>query len=146
MSEKSNLINGRKSNIAGTIEFGSVYAIKQDADNSLWLGTSGYGLIHLKINRDTGKLSLLFLEKFIFNNSNSGPANDIIYALADGDKGHLWIGCRYGGLSLLDKKQRYLKRLKHLLTTEVFPTMMYCRFLKTAATGFGSVPVMVSTG
>jgi len=94
-------------------EFGSVYAISQDQDNSLWLGTSGYGLIHLKISRDrSGNLSLDFLERFIFNNSNTGPANDIIYALADGDKDHLWIGCRYGGLSLLNKTTRKFKTFK----------------------------------
>ncbi|MEO8405514.1 MAG: two-component regulator propeller domain-containing protein, partial [Chitinophagaceae bacterium] len=94
-------------------EFGSVYAILQDEDNSLWLGTSGYGLIHLKINREkSGKLSLVFLERFLFNNSDTGPANDIIYALAAGDNGQLWIGCRYGGLSLLDKKTRKFKTFK----------------------------------
>ncbi|WP_255154525.1 hybrid sensor histidine kinase/response regulator transcription factor [Ferruginibacter sp. HRS2-29] len=94
-------------------EFGSVYAIREDADQSLWLGTSGYGLIHLKINREAGGvLSIGFLEKFIFDNSNKGPANDIIYALADGDKDHLWIGCRYGGLSLLDKKTKLFTSFK----------------------------------
>ncbi|MEO6719985.1 MAG: two-component regulator propeller domain-containing protein [Ferruginibacter sp.] len=98
---------------AAYAEFGSVYAITQDADNSLWLGTSGYGLIHLKINRDNlGKLSLAFLERFTFNNSNTGLANDIIYALAEGDKNHLWIGCRYGGLSLLDKTTQVFKTFK----------------------------------
>ncbi|CAN5788048.1 two-component regulator propeller domain-containing protein [soil metagenome] len=96
-------------------EFGSVYAINQDADNSLWLGTSGYGLIHLKINRNkSGKLSLDFLERFTFNNDNKGPANDIIYALADGDENHLWIGCRYGGLSLLDKSTQTFKTFNAL--------------------------------
>ena len=96
-------------------EFGSVYAIKQDPDNSLWLGTSGYGLIHLKINRGrSGKLSLAFLERFTFNDNNTGPANDIIYALADGDNNHLWIGCRYGGLSLLDKTTLVFKTFKAL--------------------------------
>ncbi len=94
-------------------EFGSVYAIKQDADNSVWLGTSGYGLVHLKINRDkAGKLSVAFLERFIYNNSNSGPANDIIYSVVDGDKNHLWIGCRYGGLSLLNKTTMLFKTFK----------------------------------
>jgi signal transduction histidine kinase/ligand-binding sensor domain-containing protein/DNA-binding response OmpR family regulator len=94
-------------------EFASVYAIKQDADNSLWLGTSGYGLIHLKINRDkAGTLTVVFLERFTYNNNNPGPANDIIYALADGDDNHLWIGCRYGGLSLLDKTTRVFKTFK----------------------------------
>jgi signal transduction histidine kinase/ligand-binding sensor domain-containing protein/DNA-binding response OmpR family regulator len=94
-------------------EFGSVYNIYQDPDSSLWLGTSGYGLIHLKINRDqSGKLSLVFLDHFIFNNSDTGPANDIIYALAAGDEDQLWIGCRYGGLSLLNKKTKKFKTFK----------------------------------
>lgn len=94
-------------------EFGSVYAILQDEDNSLWLGTSGYGLIHLKINKDeAGHLALAFLERFTFNNSDTGPANDIIYALANGAAGQLWIGCRYGGLNLLDKKTRKFKTFK----------------------------------
>ena len=98
-------------------EFGSVYAIRQDADHSLWLGTSGYGLIHLKIERNkSGKLSLAFLERFTFNsiNNDTGPANDIIYALAEGDNNHLWIGCRYGGLSVLDKTTRLFKTFKAL--------------------------------
>jgi ligand-binding sensor domain-containing protein len=61
-----------------------------------------------------GKLSLGFLERFTFNNSSTGPANDIIYALADGDKNHLWIGCRYGGLSILDKTTLLFKTFKAL--------------------------------
>ncbi|MBL0358271.1 MAG: response regulator [Chitinophagaceae bacterium] len=94
-------------------EFGSVYAIKQDVDHSLWLGTSGFGLIHLKINRGkAGQLAVAFLERFTYNNNNSGPANDIIYALADAGNDHLWIGCRYGGLSLLDKTTRVFKTFK----------------------------------
>ncbi|MGB4774152.1 MAG: two-component regulator propeller domain-containing protein, partial [Daejeonella sp.] len=94
-------------------EFGSVYAIFQDQDHSVWLGTSGYGLIHLKLNRDqAGNLSLSFLEKYLYNNSNTGPANDIIYALAEGDDNHLWVACRYGGLSFLDKKTKKFKTFK----------------------------------
>ncbi len=100
---------------AAYAEFGSVYAISQDDDNSLWLGTSGYGLIHLKIDRDEkGRLSIGFLEQFVYNNNNTGPANDIIYALAEGDKNHLWIGCRYGGLSLLNKSTGVFKTFKAL--------------------------------
>jgi len=93
--------------------FGSVYAVLQDKDHSLWLGTSGYGLIHLKIDKDAaGKFFVAFVEKYEFNNDNTGPANDIIYALADDGKGKLWIGCRYGGLSVLDKKTRNFKTFK----------------------------------
>jgi signal transduction histidine kinase/ligand-binding sensor domain-containing protein/DNA-binding response OmpR family regulator len=93
--------------------FGSVYAMLQDTDHSLWLGTSGYGLIHLKINRVSGGgLAVAFVEKYAFNNNNTGPANDIIYALADDNNGKLWIGCRYGGLSMLDKTSRNFKTFK----------------------------------
>jgi signal transduction histidine kinase/ligand-binding sensor domain-containing protein/DNA-binding response OmpR family regulator len=94
-------------------EFGSVYAISQDTDRSLWLGTSGYGLIHLKIDRNSsGGLSVGLFEKYNANNVRGGPANDIIYALADDKNNKLWIGCRYGGLSLLDKKTRSFKTFK----------------------------------
>ncbi|AXY72753.1 hybrid sensor histidine kinase/response regulator [Paraflavitalea soli] len=104
------------SDIKGTAawpEFGSVYAIRQDDDLSLWLGTSGYGLVHLKIKRErSGQWSVAALERFLFNNSNTGPANDIIYALAEADNDQLWVGCRYGGLSLFDKKTRLFKTFK----------------------------------
>jgi len=88
-------------------EFGSVYAILPEKDSSLWIGTSGYGLIHLKILfNKSGSPELKFLERFTFTNDDTGPANDIIYALADGGPDKLWIGCRYGGLSMLNKKPR----------------------------------------
>lgn len=94
-------------------EFGSVYAILQDKDKSLWLGTSGYGLIHLKIVSDKKEnLLVAFLEKFNSDNSNTGPANDIIYSLEAGDDNQLWIGCRYGGLSLLNKTTKRFRNFK----------------------------------
>ncbi len=94
-------------------EFGSVYAIKQDADHSLWLGTSGYGLVHLKLNKDrSGQLSVAFLKQFTYNNSSAGPANDIIYSLAEDGDHYLWVGCRYGGLNLFNKTTGVFKTFK----------------------------------
>ncbi|MET0393931.1 MAG: two-component regulator propeller domain-containing protein [Chitinophagaceae bacterium] len=94
-------------------EFGSVYTIRQDHDSSLWIGTSSYGLVHLRIGREaTGGLSLSFFEKFTFNDDNTGPANDIIYSIEDAGNERLWVGCRYGGLSLLDKKTRRFRTFK----------------------------------
>lgn len=93
--------------------FGSVYAIYPDADNSLWLGTSGYGLVHVKLERTlTNNLRLILAEKLTFTNSNTGPANNIIYAITEADKNHLWIGCRYGGLNLFDKRTHTFKTYK----------------------------------
>ncbi|UYQ91052.1 response regulator [Chitinophaga horti] len=92
--------------------FGSVYAILPDADGSLWLGTSGYGLVQLKINRSASGLEMAACKQYVFNGTGSGPANDIIYSLAPGNGHTLWVGCRYGGLSLFDKSQQTFRHYK----------------------------------
>lgn len=101
--------------VMGTAElpsFGSVYAILQDKDSSLWLGTSGSGLIHLGLSKnDKGALRVKFFKQYLSGTEN-GPANDIIYALSNGDDGNLWIACRYGGLSLLNKQTGRFKTFK----------------------------------
>lgn len=104
-------------NIKGTAQlpdFSSVYTIIQDKDSSVWMGTSGYGLIHLKIQRNADKsLSVKnFKQYFSSSIEKNGPANDIIYALAKGKDDRLWIACRYGGLSVLDLKTRFFKTYK----------------------------------
>ena len=86
--------------------FGSVYAIQPDADGWLWLGTSGYGLVHLRIQRQQEKMVISGFEQYTFNGTDSGPANDIIYSLAPGPGNTLWVGCRYGGLNLFNKTQK----------------------------------------
>lgn len=101
--------------VAGTTglpAFGSVYAILQDRDSSLWLGTSGSGLIHLKLARQSaGSLSVIYFKQYL-SGTQQGPANDIIYALCNDDDNRLWIACRYGGLSVLDKKTGKFKTFK----------------------------------
>jgi signal transduction histidine kinase/DNA-binding response OmpR family regulator/ligand-binding sensor domain-containing protein len=92
--------------------FGSVYAILADRDSSLWLGTSGSGLIHLKLAKNAkGVLSVKYFRQYLSGTAN-GPANDIIYALSKGSDERLWIACRYGGLSVLDKKTGRFKTFK----------------------------------
>jgi len=89
--------------------FGSVYTIFEDTDSSLWLGTSGYGLIHIKFNIQHSKISIARYEKFVANGSEKGPINNIIYTIADGGNDYLWIGCRYGGLNLFHKQRKLFK-------------------------------------
>lgn len=92
--------------------FGSVYAILEDKENSLWLGTSGHGLIHIKLTKNaSGLLKVSYFRQYL-SGSQNGPANDIIYALSNGDDDRLWIACRYGGLSVLDKKTGRFKTFK----------------------------------
>lgn len=84
--------------------FGSVYAILPDRDNSVWLGTSGNGLIHLSLaTAPSGALSVKNFRQYL-SEKTKGLANDIIYALTLTSDRFLWIACRYGGLSVLDKQ------------------------------------------
>jgi signal transduction histidine kinase/DNA-binding response OmpR family regulator/ligand-binding sensor domain-containing protein len=104
------------SDISGSEKFSlfrSVHAILQDTDSSVWLGTEGFGLIHLKLNENATKgLSVTYLKQYAFTGNENGPGNDIIYSLAAGGKDKIWIGCRYGGLSLFDKKTQKFKTFK----------------------------------
>ncbi|MFC3559903.1 hybrid sensor histidine kinase/response regulator transcription factor [Pedobacter jamesrossensis] len=95
-------------------DFKSVYTIIQDKDSSVWMGTSGYGLVHLKLNRNIdGSISIKNFKQYYSSSiEKNGPANDIIYALAQGKDERLWIACRYGGLSVLNKKTGLFKTYK----------------------------------
>ncbi|RYZ19019.1 MAG: hypothetical protein EOO10_24945, partial [Chitinophagaceae bacterium] len=94
-------------------EFKSVYAILKDDDGSVWMGTNWFGLIHLKINRNQdNELEIIDFKQYHFNGSETGPGNDIIYTLVAGNNNRLWVGCRYGGLSLFDKKAGKFKTFK----------------------------------
>ena len=95
-------------------EFRSVYAIIQDRDSSVWIGTSGYGLMHLKLIRNADRsIAIKSFKQYASSvNEKNGPVNDIIYALAQGKDDRLWIACRYGGLSVLNKKTNQFKTFK----------------------------------
>ncbi|RZL60105.1 MAG: histidine kinase, partial [Pedobacter sp.] len=95
-------------------DFKSVYTIIQDKDSSVWMGTSGYGLIHLKLYKNTdGSISITKFKQYSSSRiEKNGPVNDIIYALAQGKNEQLWIACRYGGLSVLNKKTGSFKTYK----------------------------------
>ncbi|MCC6289934.1 MAG: response regulator [Chitinophagaceae bacterium] len=87
--------------------FGSVYCIYEDADSSLWLGTSGYGLVHLKFNIAHTAISISLFEKYTATGNDKGPINNIIYSIEPGSDGNfLWIGCRYGGLNIFNKQKK----------------------------------------
>ena len=93
--------------------FGSVYAILEDSDGTLWVGTSGYGLLHLRVVRSAhGRLRAQFIQQYRYQNPGQGLANDIVYSLCFGRGNQLWVACRYGGLSLLDKTSGRITNFK----------------------------------
>ncbi|MFA6275557.1 MAG: response regulator [Pedobacter sp.] len=95
-------------------DFKSVYTILQEKDSSVWVGTSGYGLIHLNLNRNAdNSISVKNFKQYLSSvNGTTGPANDIIYALTKGKDDRLWIACRYGGLSVFNPKTNSFKTFK----------------------------------
>lgn len=83
------------------LAFSSVYSICVDAFNDLWLGTSGYGIIHLKvIKTDKGKYRLQEYDQL----QHSGKAkqisikSNIVYTIVEEKPNILWFGTRGGGI------------------------------------------------
>lgn len=83
--------------------FGSVYAICATDDSTIWLGTSGYGLIRLNVECGKRGLTIKKYKKYTFNKEKRNwISSNIIYSLFADDKHSLWIGTRGGGLNRLD--------------------------------------------
>ncbi|MET7001394.1 hybrid sensor histidine kinase/response regulator transcription factor [Chitinophaga defluvii] len=90
-----------------------VFAILPDADGTMWLGTDGAGLVNLRVGRTAaGGYKLLHYRQYLYDGTAAGPPNDIIYSLAHGNDNRLWVGSRYGGLNVFDKKTGVFKTFK----------------------------------
>lgn len=88
---------------AVNINFASVYAICAAADNSIWLGTSGFGVIRLKIQKlDNGRYELVKYERI--DSRNSKMKSNIVYSIVEESPGTFWFGTRFGGLYKYNSK------------------------------------------
>jgi signal transduction histidine kinase/CheY-like chemotaxis protein/ligand-binding sensor domain-containing protein/AraC-like DNA-binding protein len=93
--------------------FSSVHCILYDRDSSVWLGLNSNGLVHLKIRQDAQhRPGIAYFKMYTYNEAGTGPANNVIYSLANGSNHTLWVGCRYGGLSLFNKLTQRFKQIK----------------------------------
>lgn len=92
--------------------FKYVFDLVYDDDGFLWLGTSGDGLIQLKLERDIGRgWTVVSFEQYKADNTDRGPVNNTIYSLAEGKDDILLVGCRYGGLSAFDKRKKRFRNI-----------------------------------
>lgn len=82
--------------------FGSVYTVVWDSSGDLWLGTSGYGVVNLKIRKEAnGKYRLLdydFISNQVTRKNNSLINSNVVYTIKEEKPGLLWFGTRNGGL------------------------------------------------
>ena len=113
--KKSKLINW--SEIEGNEDcelFKSTYAIYQDKNGFIWLGTSGYGMIRLKIERSGEKLKVTNFKRYLADNGVYGSiSSNIIFSIVPKNENELWIGTRLGGLNLFDKESGLFKTYKN---------------------------------
>jgi signal transduction histidine kinase/DNA-binding response OmpR family regulator/ligand-binding sensor domain-containing protein len=92
--------------------FNSVHSILIDQDSSVWLGLETYGLIHLKLGRNkSGEPNIQYLRKYPYTGNRFGPGNNVIYTLENGNNNQLYVGCRYGGLSIFNKKTKTFRTI-----------------------------------
>jgi signal transduction histidine kinase/DNA-binding response OmpR family regulator/ligand-binding sensor domain-containing protein len=91
-------------NLRRSINLSSVYAILPTDNNVLWVGTSGYGMYKLEIDRSTRPYSIKNYKQYIFRNNHSSLSNNIVYSIIRDDATHLWIGTRGGGLNRFDRR------------------------------------------
>ncbi|MBC7888240.1 MAG: response regulator [Ferruginibacter sp.] len=82
------------------------YQLFTDADNDLWIYTTGsfHGVFYF----NTSLNSLRYINK---DSKNIRLNNDIILGIAQDDKGNIWVATDHGGINLINKKNfsiRYL--------------------------------------
>ena len=95
--------------------FRSTYAIYQDENGFLWLGTNGYGMIRFKIERSGERLKVTQFKRYLANNDIAGSlSSNIIFSIIPKSKNELWIGTRLGGLNLFDKETGQFKTFKNI--------------------------------
>lgn len=82
------------------INLTSVYAIYVASNGILWVGTSGYGMYKIELNRNKQPYSIRSYKQYIYRNDRPTTlSNNIVYSIIKEDDTHLWIGTRGGGLN-----------------------------------------------
>ena len=95
--------------------FKSVYAIHQDNNGFVWLGTNGFGMMRCKITRSGNNLKVSDVQKYVAGNSGGNSlSSNIIFAIVPRNDKQLWIGTRLGGLNLFDKESGTFQTYKNI--------------------------------
>ncbi len=83
---------------------GMVYAIMQDKNKNIWLGSKGLGLFKLSKKKNGDHFECTF-QNFRFNHDNIySLSNDNVYSVYEDASGRIWIATYGGGINLLIEK------------------------------------------
>ncbi len=77
-------------------EFASVYRIMEESDHRIFLGTSGFGVIMISLDKNNGS-EPVYHEQIIID-QHANIQKQIVYALAEEKPGIIWIGTRGLGI------------------------------------------------
>lgn len=95
--------------------FKAVYKLHFTNDDSvLWVGTSGYGLIKLELEKQDGLYVVKNFEQYVSSNTANPLNNDIIYAITSDNNNNLWFGTRGGGLNCLNINDNTIKGIEDI--------------------------------
>lgn len=120
------LVNGHLSTLnlkniysesSGQKIFSGTYAIHcSEKDSTLWLGTSEYGLIRIKIQKQQDKTykAISYKQYIHQKNTSNSLTNNVIYAIIPDGNNHLWIGTRGGGLNYFNISQEKFISYQHI--------------------------------
>jgi signal transduction histidine kinase/DNA-binding response OmpR family regulator/ligand-binding sensor domain-containing protein len=88
---------------ANDISFGLVYSICIDVYGSIWLGTSGFGVVSFDVSKNrNGKYAINNYNQLRSKSGEDGLRSDIVYSIVEERPNVLWIGTRGGGLHRLN--------------------------------------------
>ncbi|MDL2212407.1 response regulator [Bacteroides sp. OttesenSCG-928-J23] len=85
-------------------EFSNTYSIYcSEKDSTLWIGTSSYGLIKLKIQEKNGSFEAVDYKQYTHDAARPGSiSNNVIFSILPQSDTVLWVGTRGGGLNTFD--------------------------------------------
>ncbi|MCC8154387.1 MAG: hypothetical protein LIP01_09330 [Tannerellaceae bacterium] len=96
--------------------FKAVYSICfTDNDSLLWLGTSGYGLIKITLDKQNGRYQVKEVEQYASSGTALSLNNNVIYSIVPGfTEKELWLGTRGGGVSYFDRESNHIRSLEEI--------------------------------
>ncbi|MCD7933286.1 MAG: ATP-binding protein [Tannerellaceae bacterium] len=96
--------------------FKAVYSICfTNKDSLLWLGTSGFGLVKVALQKRGATYEVQEVEQFASFGDVQTLNNNVIYSIVSGfTEDELWLGTRGGGISRLDKRTNRIESLEEI--------------------------------